>query len=68
MDYPFVKQLLDLLLQPSKPAKAPYPSGVLRFLLEKDLVSASMAENGLLEALRLRNDWVDYLFLPSHVT
>ncbi|KAK0461635.1 uncharacterized protein EV420DRAFT_1639932 [Desarmillaria tabescens] len=55
--YVFVKELLITVLQPGKPANFPYSSEVVRHLLERGVVNASMVENGLLSLLRLRNDW-----------
>ncbi|KAG6812938.1 hypothetical protein H0H92_015258 [Tricholoma furcatifolium] len=57
LGHSFVKDLLTMVLQPSKPANAPYSSEVVRHLLSRKLVSSSMMEGGLLATLRYRNDW-----------
>jgi len=57
LGHEFVKELLDIVLQPAKGANIPYSSKVLQFLLERRAVSANMIEGGLLHALKLRNDW-----------
>lgn len=65
LGHEFVKELLDIVLQPAKGGNIPYSSKVLQFLLERQAVSANMVESGLLHALKLRNDWVrrDFLLL-----
>ena len=64
LPFHFVKKLLEITLQPSKPTTNPSrgTSEVLRYLLNKDAVAANMVEGGrLLHALRIRNDWVSIL-------
>ncbi|KAJ4479070.1 hypothetical protein J3R30DRAFT_3473899 [Lentinula aciculospora] len=55
--YNFTKEILDIVLQPSKPPKTPYSSKIIQHLLGKKVISTGMVEAGLLSALRLRNDW-----------
>jgi hypothetical protein len=63
-----VKEVLDIVLQPNRGADIPYSSKTLQFLLERKAVSASMVEGGLLNALMLRNDWVNlHCVFPSFV-
>ncbi|KAF9461998.1 hypothetical protein BDZ94DRAFT_1262189 [Collybia nuda] len=57
LDYAFVKDLLTTIFQLSKPANTPYSSEVLRYLLDRRLVSGTMVGGGLLAALRLKGDW-----------
>lgn len=59
LGHKFVKEVLDIVLQPTKGADIPYSSKTLQFLLERKTVSTSMVEGGLLHALMLRNDWVN---------
>lgn len=61
LGYAFVKDLLMVVLQPSKPANVSYSSEVVRHLLSRQVVSANMVEGGLLAVLRSKNDWVRYL-------
>ncbi|KAL0577449.1 hypothetical protein V5O48_004518 [Marasmius crinis-equi] len=55
--YPFVKDVLNVVLRTTQPQNVPYSSQVVRHLLGKRLVSSSMLDSGILLALRLRNDW-----------
>lgn len=57
LGYAFVKDLLMVVLQPSKPANVSYSSEVVRHLLSRQVVSANMVEGGLLAVLRSKNDW-----------
>ncbi|KAG6856986.1 hypothetical protein H0H87_011080 [Tephrocybe sp. NHM501043] len=57
LSHGFVRDLLTTVLQPSKPANAPYSSEVVRYLLNRKLLSSSMIDGGLLSALRYKNDW-----------
>lgn len=59
--YNFTKEVLSIVLQPSKPPNKPYSSQVVQHLLEKKTVSTGMIEDGLLAVLQLRNDWVCYV-------
>lgn len=58
LGYAFVKDLLEVVLQPAKPPTTLYSSEVVQALLEKRVVSANMLDAGLLAVLRIRNDWV----------
>ncbi|KAJ7063545.1 hypothetical protein C8F01DRAFT_1133448 [Mycena amicta] len=49
----FVSDILAAVLQPS----GAYSPRIIKFLLEKRIVSASMVEGGLLAALLQHNDW-----------
>ncbi|GLB34213.1 hypothetical protein LshimejAT787_0110970 [Lyophyllum shimeji] len=57
LSYAFVKDLLVTVLQPSKPANTPYSPEVVRYLLNRQLVTGNMIDGGLLAALRAKNDW-----------
>lgn len=63
MSWVFVKTLLDLLLPSQKvgvgqvKALRPYSSKVMRYILERRVVSSAMVEGGLLRALKAKNDW-----------
>ncbi|KAJ7491244.1 hypothetical protein FB451DRAFT_1514944 [Mycena latifolia] len=57
LGHSFVRDLLVAVLQPAKPSSTPYSSALVRYLLERRVVSASMVEGGLLAALKLREDW-----------
>ncbi|KAG7447648.1 uncharacterized protein BT62DRAFT_1075023 [Guyanagaster necrorhizus] len=65
--YVFVKEVLTAVLQPEKPANLPYSSEVVRHLLERGVVTASMVQPGLLSLLRLRNDWTSILMALKKV-
>jgi hypothetical protein len=58
LGYTFVKDILNIVLQTSKPPNTPYSSEVVRYLLERQVVSTNMVEGGLLTILRLKDDWV----------
>ncbi|KAE9407182.1 hypothetical protein BT96DRAFT_874785 [Gymnopus androsaceus JB14] len=66
--YNFTKEVLNIVLQPSKPSNTPYSSQIVQHLLEKKTVSAGMVEVGLLAVLRLRNDWKSITLALTHVT
>ncbi|KAJ7221708.1 hypothetical protein GGX14DRAFT_670888 [Mycena pura] len=53
LGHSFVRDILAVVLQPV----AVYSSALVRFLLEKRVVSASMVDAGLLAALKQRGDW-----------
>ncbi|CCM01750.1 uncharacterized protein FIBRA_03816 [Fibroporia radiculosa] len=58
----FVKQLLDIVLPAStsgntSSTKLPHAPKVVRYLLERRVVSDCMIEGGLIPALLLRHDW-----------
>ncbi|KAJ4472786.1 hypothetical protein C8J55DRAFT_140911 [Lentinula edodes] len=56
--YNFTKEILNIVLQPSKPTKKTlYSSKIVQHLLEKKVVSAGMVEADLLGMLRSHNDW-----------
>ncbi|KAG5648709.1 hypothetical protein DXG03_000056 [Asterophora parasitica] len=57
LSYAFVKDLLTTVLQPLKPANTPYSSEIVRYLLNRQLVSGSMLDGGIVAALRAKNDW-----------
>ncbi|KAG6916470.1 hypothetical protein DXG01_006664 [Tephrocybe rancida] len=67
LSHGFVKDLLTTVLQISKPANAPYSSEVVRYLLNRKLVSANMIDGGLLAALRYKNDWQSIELALEHV-
>lgn len=59
LGYNFVKELLEVLLPPKPTGAGVYPVEIMKTLLgRRAVVSSSMVENGLLRALRERNDWV----------
>ncbi|KAJ3884999.1 hypothetical protein GG344DRAFT_59887 [Lentinula edodes] len=56
--YNFTKEILNIVLQPSKPTKKTlYSSKIVQHLLEKNVVSAGMVEADLLGVFRSHNDW-----------
>ncbi|KAJ3936063.1 MAG: hypothetical protein NXY57DRAFT_306926 [Lentinula lateritia] len=56
--YNFTKEILNIVLQPSKPTKKTlYSSKIVQHLLEKKVVSAGMVEADLLGVFRSHNDW-----------
>ncbi|KAF8645497.1 hypothetical protein AX16_007782 [Volvariella volvacea WC 439] len=57
LDYSFVKDVLHTVLQPHKPANAPYSSELVRSLIRRRKVSSSMFDGGLLSVLRYKDDW-----------
>jgi len=60
LGHEFVKELLNIILQPTKPKTGddiPYSPKILQYLLERRVVSAGMVESGFLGVLRLRGDW-----------
>ncbi|KAJ6606417.1 hypothetical protein DFH09DRAFT_8080 [Mycena vulgaris] len=57
LGHSFVRDLLVAVLQPGKPGSTPYSSAIVRYLLKRRVVSASMIDGGLLAALKLRGDW-----------
>ncbi|KAL0950072.1 hypothetical protein HGRIS_010076 [Hohenbuehelia grisea] len=57
LPYSFVRKLLAIILQPSKPANTAYSSEVLRYLLKRKAISSNMLKGNLLATLRLRGDW-----------
>ncbi|KAF9006748.1 hypothetical protein BDQ17DRAFT_1352325 [Cyathus striatus] len=57
LDYTFVKDILNIVLQVGKPANAPYSSEVVRYLLGNKVVSTAMVEGGILATLRVKGDW-----------
>ncbi|KAF5365125.1 hypothetical protein D9757_012609 [Collybiopsis confluens] len=67
--YNFVKEVLSVLLQTSKPAtgNVPYSSDIVKHLLEKKVVSGSMVDGGLLRVLRMRNDWKSIFLALTNV-
>lgn len=55
----FVKQVLDVIIQPAKnPSSVMYSSVVIRHLIKRKAVSNSMIECGLIRALKAKDDWV----------
>ncbi|KAJ7043095.1 hypothetical protein C8F04DRAFT_1073671 [Mycena alexandri] len=68
LGHSFVHDLLTALLQPPKPSST-YSSVLVRSLLQRRVVSASMVEGGnLLAALKLRNDWTAIELCTTTVT
>ncbi|TFK43898.1 hypothetical protein BDQ12DRAFT_623122 [Crucibulum laeve] len=57
LGYVFVKDVLNAVLQPSKPANTPYSTEVLAYLLERKAVGNGMLEGGLIGVLRAKGDW-----------
>ncbi|THG96364.1 hypothetical protein EW026_g5455 [Hermanssonia centrifuga] len=59
LGHQFVKRVLEVVLRSPKNPDADilYSPKVVRYLLEKRLVSAGMVPGGLFSALRLRKDW-----------
>ncbi|KAI0068609.1 hypothetical protein BV25DRAFT_1792127 [Artomyces pyxidatus] len=53
----FVRQLLDVVLQPSKPATTLHSPKVIHHLLQRGVVSANMIPGGLIPLLLERKDW-----------
>ncbi|RDB20161.1 hypothetical protein Hypma_012958 [Hypsizygus marmoreus] len=67
LSYSFVKDLLLTVVQPSKPANTPYSSEIVRYLLNRHVISGNMIEGGLLAALRFKNDWQSIELALSNV-
>ncbi|KAG6861980.1 hypothetical protein C0995_009164 [Termitomyces sp. Mi166 len=67
LSHAFVKDLLTTVIQPSKPANTPYSSEVVKYLLNRKVVSSSMLDGGLLAALRYKNDWQSIDLALGHV-
>lgn len=66
LGHEFVRQLLDVVIQPSKPNVTAYSPKVVHHLLERRVVSANMVEGGLIPVLLSRKDWVSsFLFVTS---
>lgn len=61
LGHEFVRQLLDVVIQPSKPNVTAYSPKVVHHLLERRVVSANMVEGGLIPVLLSRKDWVSFL-------
>ncbi|THH18195.1 hypothetical protein EW146_g2730 [Bondarzewia mesenterica] len=57
LSHEFVRQLLDIVIQPSKQASASYSPKVVHYLLRRRVVSAGMVEGGLVPALQSCKDW-----------
>lgn len=53
-----MKEVLNIVLQPTKPPNAVYSSELVQYMLKRQIVSANMVDVGLLRILRIRNDWV----------
>lgn len=58
LGHEFVKQLLRIVVQPGKPTGTPYSTKVIHYLLEEQVVSSVMVDEGLLPTLLARSDWV----------
>jgi Utp8 family len=54
----FVREILDIILQPSKPASTLYPNKTIYYLLKNRVVSSGMLSQSLLELFTERKDWV----------
>ena len=54
----FVREILDIILQPSKPASTLYPNKTTYYLLKNRVVSSGMLSQSLLELFTERKDWV----------
>ncbi|KAJ7771604.1 hypothetical protein B0H16DRAFT_1364249 [Mycena metata] len=68
LGHSFVRDLLTALLQPAKPSNT-YSSVLVRHLLQRRVVSASMVDGGnLLAALKLRHDWTSIELCTTTVT
>ncbi|KAK2465927.1 hypothetical protein APHAL10511_001568 [Amanita phalloides] len=54
----FIKQVLDVVIQPTKDlASVMYSSEVVRHLIKRKVVNNSMVTGGLVRALKVKNDW-----------
>ncbi|KAI0268165.1 hypothetical protein BC834DRAFT_933308 [Gloeopeniophorella convolvens] len=53
----FVRKILEIVMQPSKPASTLYPAKTIRHILEKRVVTAGMLSKGLLGLLMDHKDW-----------
>ncbi|KAF8191434.1 hypothetical protein K438DRAFT_1830503 [Mycena galopus ATCC 62051] len=67
LGHSFVRDLLTAILQPTKQSSA-YPSVLVRTLLQRRAISATMVEGGLLAAFKLRGDWNAIELSTTHVT
>ncbi|KAJ7460953.1 hypothetical protein B0H11DRAFT_2315486 [Mycena galericulata] len=68
LGHSFVRDLLAVILPPTQPLSNPsYSSALVRFLLQRRVVSASMVAGGLLAALKLRGDWNAIQLCTTHV-
>ncbi|KAJ7722274.1 hypothetical protein DFH07DRAFT_857014 [Mycena maculata] len=68
LGHSFVRDLLTAVLPPAQPlSNPPYSSALVRFLLERRVVSASMVGGGILAALKLRGDWAAIQLCTTHV-
>jgi len=66
LTHAFVRQLLEIVVQPSKPGSASYSPKVVQSLLRRQVVTWGMLDGNLLSLLRLRKDWVSaYLAISS---
>ncbi|KAH8096702.1 hypothetical protein BXZ70DRAFT_331420 [Cristinia sonorae] len=67
--YKFVQDLLEILFKQLKAAADTmvYSPKVVRYLVERKVVSSGMVEGGLLPALRARNDWESMLLSLKNV-
>ena len=63
LGHEFVRQLLDVVIQPSKGADASYSPKVIHYLLQRRVVSAKMIDGSLLSVFQSRKDDVSaFLF------
>ncbi|KAF7359249.1 hypothetical protein MSAN_01267200 [Mycena sanguinolenta] len=67
LGHSFVSDLLIAGLQPTKQSSA-YSSVLVRTLLQRRAVSATMVDGGLLAAFKLRSDWNAIELCTTHVT
>jgi hypothetical protein len=58
LGHEFVKQVVRLVLHPSKSADVVYSPKITQYLLEQQIVGSGMLDEGLLPSLILRSDWV----------
>lgn len=67
LGHEFVRQLLDTVVQPSKPNVTVYSPKVVHHLLTRRAVSTSMVAGGLIPVLLSRKDWVSlFAFLQGY--
>ncbi|KAJ7243378.1 hypothetical protein B0H12DRAFT_1236417 [Mycena haematopus] len=67
LGHSFVRDLSMATLQPTKQSNA-YPSALVRALLQRRAISATMVEGGLLAAFKQRDDWNAIELCTTHVT
>ncbi|THH11741.1 hypothetical protein EW145_g480 [Phellinidium pouzarii] len=66
-DHAFVTRVLQIILHPENLSAKSYSHKICRYLLSRNLISNSMVDGGLLNALTQRNDWETIRECFSHV-